>query len=131
MTKTRQSLITIVVIVLATALIVGLLPRGGYDSNVSQVGDGQPAVVLVFENYAPASMDAMALLDRVRSDHGERILFLVADLGTPRGRAFAERHNGFSGLVLTFTADGSLVGRGMLEHGEAGLRERLRRELGS
>ncbi|MCC5874168.1 MAG: hypothetical protein JJU22_17340 [Gammaproteobacteria bacterium] len=126
----KQSLIMLGVVLVAGVVIIALLPKGGYDSDVSQVGQGTPAVVLAFENYAPASMDAMALFDRVRRDYQDHVLFLVADLGSPRGRTFAERHQAFSGIVMTFRADGSLVGRAMLESGEAGLRERLERELG-
>ncbi len=126
----KQTLIMLAVVLVAGAVMIALLPKGGYNSDVSLVGQGTPTVVLAFENYAPASMDAMALFDRVRRDHRDHVLFLVADLGTPRGRAFAERHQAFSGLVMTFRADGTLVGRGLLESGEAGLRERLERELG-
>lgn len=130
MSKKKQTLITLGVIFVAGAMIIALLPKGGYNSDVSRVGQGMPAVVLAFENYAPASMDAMALFDRVRRDYQDDLLFLVADLGTPRGRAFAEGHRAFSGQVMTFGGDGALVGRGLLESGESGLRERLRIELG-
>lgn len=126
----KQSLITLAVVLVAGAVIFALLPKGGYNSDVSQVGQGTPAVVLAFENYAPASMDAMALFDRVRRDYQDSVLFLVADLGTPRGQSFADRHQASSGVVMTFRADGSLAGRGLLESGEAGLRQRLQRELG-
>ncbi|MCC5888366.1 MAG: hypothetical protein JJT88_18175 [Gammaproteobacteria bacterium] len=126
----KQTLITLAVVLLAGAVIIALLPKGGYNSDVSQVGQGTPAVVLAFENYAPASMDAMALFDRVRRDYQDSVMFLVADLGTPRGRSFADRHQAFSGVVMTFRADGTLAGRGLLESGEAGLRQRLQRELG-
>jgi hypothetical protein len=130
MSKTKQTAITLGVLVAAGAMIIALLPKGGYSSDVSQVGQGMPAVVLAFENYAPASMDAMALFDRVRRDYRDDVMFLVADLGTPRGRTFADRHRAFSGVVMTFRADGTLVGRELLESGEAGLRQRLRTELG-
>ena len=128
--KAKQTVITLSVVLVAGAIIIALLPKGGYDSDVSQVGQGMPAVVLAFENYAPASMDAMALFDRVRPDYRESLLFLVADLGTPRGRTFAEEYRAFSGVVMTFRADGTLVGRALLESGEPGLRERLTGELG-
>jgi len=128
--KAKQTVITLSVVLVAGAIIIALLPKGGYDSDVSQVGQGMPAVVLAFENYAPASMDAMALFDRVRPDYRESLLFLVADLGAPRGRTFAEEYQAFSGVVMTFRADGTLVGRALLESGEPGLRERLTGELG-
>ena len=130
MSKVKQTSITLGVVVVAGAIIIALLPKGGYNSDVSQVGQGMPAVVLAFENYAPASMDAMALFDRVRRDYRDDVMFLVADLGTPRGRAFADRHRAFSGVVMMFHADGTLAGSGLLESGEAGLRQRLAGELG-
>ncbi len=130
MSKSKQLLITAVVVGLSAVLIIGLLPKGGYNSDVSRVGQGQPAVVLAFENYAPASMDTMALFDRVRRDHREQVLFLVADLGTPRGRTFADQYRAFSGVVMTFGPDGTLLGHGLIESGESELRQRLSQELG-
>lgn len=130
MSRSLRFLITLGVIAIPAIVIIALLPKSGYDSDVTQVGTGTPAVVLTFENYAPASMDTMALLDRVRRDHRDEVLFLVADLGTPRGRAFADRHRAFSGVLMTFDGDGTLRGRGLIEHGEPELRQRLADELG-
>ncbi len=130
MSRPRRLLITLAVIAIPAVFIIALLPKGGYDSDISQVGTGTPAVVLTFENYAPASMETMALLDRVRPDHRHEVLFLVADLGTPRGRAFAERYRAFSGILMTFDEEGTLRGRGLIEHGEDELRRRLADELG-
>ena len=123
-------MISAVVIVLAGALIFSVLPMAGYESDVGKVGQGRPAVVLAFENYAPASMDTMDAFGRVRRDYGDQIEFLVADLGSPRGRAFVERHNAHTGQVLTFRGDGTRVRVALLDGGEQALRERLQQDLG-
>jgi len=123
-------MISAVVIVLASVLIFSLLPMAGFDSDVGKVGQGRPAVVLAFENYAPASMDTMDAFSRVRRDYAEQIEFLVADLGTPRGRAFVERNNAFTGQVMTFSGDGTRVRVELLDGGEQALRDRLQQDLG-
>ena len=130
MSRTMQFLIGIAVVLGAGLLVIRHLPMAGYDSDVTQVGQGRPAAVLVFESFAPPSMEAMALFDQVRRDYADRLDFLVADTGSPRGQAFIARHQVQVGQVLTFRADGTLVRAASLDGGEPALRERLRHDLG-
>jgi hypothetical protein len=130
MSRTLKILTTIAIIGVIAAVAVTQLPTSGYDSDVTRVGQGRPAVVLVFENFAAPSMDAMALFDQVRGDYADRLDFLVADSGSPRGQTFITRHQAQVGQVLTFRGDGTLVRAEHLAGDEAALRERLRSDLG-
>lgn len=123
-------LIGLVIVVAAAVFILAFLPRGGFDSDLSQVGEGKPALVLAFENYQPASMDAMDLMRQVRADYQERVNFLVADVGNPRNDLFLNEHDPAPGQVMTFTGNGELVRSAYLEGNAQALQERLQRELG-
>jgi hypothetical protein len=61
-------------------------------TDLSIVGQGKPALVLVYENYSPASADALKRLNQVRSDYAASLEFVIADLGVPQGHAFANRY---------------------------------------
>jgi hypothetical protein len=129
MSRSVRILTTIAIILAVAVVVVRNLPRTGYLADLGRIGQGQPAVVLVFEAFAGPVVDAMALFDRVRGDYADRLVFLVADTGTPDGREFVARHRAQVGQVLTFRGDGSLVQLEFLVD-ETALRERLRQDLG-
>jgi hypothetical protein len=104
-----RSLITLVGLALAGALIWHQLPHGGYASDLSRIGKGRPALLLAFDNNHTAGRDAMELMNSIRANYADRMEFLVTNLGTLEGRTFAQRHNAVDGTVLLFAGDGSLV----------------------
>ncbi|WP_417580704.1 hypothetical protein [Nitrincola sp.] len=77
--------------------------------DLSVIGQGSPVVVLVYESYAPAGMDAMERLNQVRSDYEPNIKFRVAHLGTPEGDVFVRRHEAFDGVIVLFDAAGEVI----------------------
>ncbi len=105
----RSSLITIGVIVLLLALAATLLPRG-FSDDVSKIGQGANAVVLVHNKEAVLSQELMTLLNEVRSDYEPGTVFFVVDVATPDGRRFAETQGVSDSLVLLFGPDGSRRG---------------------
>ena len=76
-------------------------------TDLSAIGQGKPALVLAFENFSPAGQDAMSRLNEVRSQYDSRLEFIVADLGVPQGKAFAERHQLSNGQAMFMLPDGS------------------------
>jgi hypothetical protein len=130
MSRSMQMLLLAAVVVAAGVLVFRHLPTAGYDSDVTRVGQGRPAVVLVFENFSPPSVEAMELFDQVRRDYADRLDFFVADTGSPRGQEFIARHDAHFGQVLTFRSDGTRVRMANLDGDPQALRERLRQDLG-
>jgi hypothetical protein len=129
MSRSLQTLIIVAIVLMAGVVVVRHLPMAGYGSDVTQIGQGRPAVVLVFESFSPPSIEAMEVFDQVRREYAERLDFLVADIGTPRGREFVDHHKVHVGQVLTFRADGTRVRAAMLEGNAQAFRERLREDL--
>ena len=104
-------------------LILGVGKPIGTDLSV--VGRGKPALVLAHENFSPTGGDALNRLREIRSDYDARLEFVVADLGTPRGRAFAERHGLFDGRAVFLTRDGEPLRVTDVPADERELRDRL------
>lgn len=99
-----------------TAACLAMLAALGYflilgvgrpiSTDLSIIGQGRPALVLAHENFSPAGGDALNRLRAIRSDYDARLDFAVADLGTPPGRAFADRHALFDGRAVFLAPDG-------------------------
>ena len=102
-------------VVIVTASIVALLAAGDLfvisagkpiGSDVSIVGQGKPAIVLAYENYSPAGGEALSSLREVRDNYDSRLDFVVADMGTPQGRDFANRHQLIDGVAVFLDQSG-------------------------
>ncbi|MFP4648177.1 MAG: hypothetical protein ACLFMS_03115 [Halorhodospira sp.] len=102
-------LLTLGIVFGALGLIWQSLPGGGYSTDLTQVGQGAPVGVLTHETANPTSMQIMDWLDEKRSEVPGRMRFIVADLGTPAGREFAQRHEAdTAGMLLLFDSSGEL-----------------------
>ena len=94
-------------------------------NDLSVIGKGKPVLVLVYENYSPAGGDALNRLSRVKNDYDSRIDFVVADLGIPKGRAFANRHQMVNGQAMLIKQDGQPLWISSIPADELVLRSRL------
>jgi len=99
-------------------------------TDLTLIGQGKPALVLAYENFAPSGIEAMERINRVRSDYDTNIKFLVADMGTPQGQAFTEQYELLDGMVIFLSADGQPVSIGTVPVNESELRRRLDQDLG-
>lgn len=95
-------LITFLFILLTIVIAVSLLPRG-FSQDLSGIGQGTNALVLVHDGNILQSADTMVAMNAVRDDFEERVAFIVADINTPEGKRFADRH-GFGPAALAFFA---------------------------
>jgi hypothetical protein len=105
-----KALITALVLVGGGLLIFTQLPRAFFPTDLTQIGQGLPAAVVVRDDAFVAGAEVMERINQVRPDYSERILFLAAHLGHPDGRAFAGQHQVRDGDIVLFAADGRRVG---------------------
>lgn len=122
-------LVAILVLVALAGVAMQQLSGRPVSADLSLVGQGQPALVMAFENYSPASMDAMDQINRVRPNYEARVHFLVADLGTPHGSEFAARFELVNGTAVLLDGAGESVRMYPLMEGADGLRRALDRDL--
>jgi hypothetical protein len=108
---------------------LGYSVTGGFvkpmSTDLSVIGQGKPVLVLAYENFSPVGGDALNRLKQVRSDYESRLDFVVADLGTPQGRAFANRYQLVDGRAVFLQQDGQAVQVIGIPADEGELRERL------
>ena len=98
-------------------------------TDLSVIGQGKPALVLAYENYSPAGGEALNRLRQVKSDYDSRLDFVVADLGTPQGHAFANRYQLSDGQAIFLKQDGKPLKVTSIPADERELRRRLESKL--
>ncbi len=90
-------------------LAVANLPRG-YSRDLTQIGKGRNVVVQVHDHNLVGSIDLMETLNKVRPEYADAVEFVVADLLTPEGQAFATSHDASSVTLVFFAPDGTQRG---------------------
>ena len=98
-------------------------------TDLSVIGQGKPALILAYENYSLAGGDALNRLRQVKSDYDSRLDFVVADLGTPQGLAFANRYQLIDGQAIFLKQDGKPLQVTSIPADERELRRRLESKL--
>lgn len=93
---------------LLVAIVVMNLPRG-FSDDLSRIGKGKAAVVLVRDRNAVESMDLMNLLDSIRGQYAGRVEFMLTDYDTPEGRTFIAANNAAPITLVLFDAGGKQV----------------------
>jgi hypothetical protein len=100
-----------------TALLVALLgivvmslPRG-FDTDLSKIGAGKPAMVFVYDPNLIVSNQQTRELDAAREILGDALHFLIADVGRPEGQQFMREHQASATQLLLFAPDGSVLSR--------------------
>ena len=125
--------ITVTTVSLAALIVLGYLLMMGIgkpiSTDLSVIGQGKPVLVLAYENYSPAGGDALNRLREVRSDYDSRLDFVVVDLGTPQGRAFANRYQLADGQAVFLKQDGQPLEVTNIPADERELRSRLESSL--
>ena len=76
------------VLLLSALLIVLNLPRG-YSDDLSRIGNGKPALVLLRDKNAVQSFDLLEVMDQVRDRNAGRVEFLLTEFDSPGGRSLA------------------------------------------
>lgn len=126
------------VISVATASLMALVALGYFllmgsgkpiSTDLSVIGQGKPALVLAYENFSPTGGDALNRLRKVRSDYDSRLVFVVADLGTPQGRTFADQYQLVDSLAAFLKQDGKLLRVTRIPEDEQELRNGLDSDL--
>ena len=76
-------------ILLFVGISVMNLPRG-YSDNLSMLGKGKAAVVLIRDKNAVESFDMLDVMDSLRDQYSGKVDFLLTDFNTSQGKAFME-----------------------------------------
>ena len=98
--------ITPLLIVVLLGGAIALLPRG-FDTDLSQIGQGHYTVVQVFKKDTLRSQQLMDLVNEIRDQYEPRgVKFLLADVDTQPGQRFAQSHDVGSATAILFGPQG-------------------------
>jgi len=90
------------------AFIVMSLPRG-YSDDLSPIGKGKPAVVLIRDKNAVQSFDLIDVMNSIRDEYTGKVEFLLTDFDTRQGQVFAETHHATRATLVLLDANGNLA----------------------
>jgi hypothetical protein len=96
------------ILLLFAAVIALNLPRG-FSDDLSRIGKGKPAVVLVRDKNAVQSFDLIEVMNGIRDQYAGQVEFLLTDSNTPEGRAFIAEKGGARVTLVVLDADGKTV----------------------
>jgi hypothetical protein len=107
----RRGLIALGSTALIIALVVFMVGRlpPPYDTDLSRLGEGRPAAVIIHDHNTVDSIVLMQHLDELRAEYEPALLLLLADFHRPDGRAFAERYDLPRASLTLFDARGEQV----------------------
>jgi hypothetical protein len=107
--KAWRRVATAVFIAALLGLAVLNLPRS-FDTDLSKVGAGKPALVFVYDPNLVVSNQQTRELNAVKESLGDALHFLIADVGRPDAQLFLQQHQARPTQLLLFASDGSMVG---------------------
>jgi hypothetical protein len=84
------------------------LPRG-YSDDLSRIGKGKAALVLVRDKNSVESFDLIEVMNAVRDQYAGRVEFLLTDFDTPEGRAFMASKGAARVTLVMLDANGKMV----------------------
>lgn len=84
------------------------LPRG-YSDDLSRIGKGKAAVVLVRDKNAVESFNLMEVMNDLRDQYAGQVEFLLTDFNTPEGRAFITANGAARVTLVVLDANGNKV----------------------
>jgi hypothetical protein len=104
----KTKMIVAALLVLVVAILIMNLPRG-YSDDLTRIGKGKAAVVLVRDKSAVQSFDLMEVMNGIRDQYSDKTEFLLTDFNTPEGRAFMTANEAAKATVVVFDANGNKV----------------------
>ncbi len=80
-------LAVIALVLLFVGIAVMSLPKG-FSDDLSVLGNGKPAVVLIRDKNAVESINTEEVMGKLRGQYSGKVDFLLTDSNTPQGKAF-------------------------------------------
>lgn len=117
-------------IIVASTLLIGavlwlLLPKGSFSNDLTRIGQGQPALVMLREVHVMGGDRVMEQMQLIHAEFQDSVEFLVVHTGHPDGQAFAADHNISDGSLVLFDAQGQVLGRSARPESPDALRQFL------
>lgn len=129
--SSKTKWIVILGILLFIAFAFKFLLPSGYSDDLSRIGKGQAAIVLVRDNQTVQSHDLLAVMDGIRDHYTGKVEFMLIDHNTPQGSGFMATHNAQRTELVLLDAQGNFVKIVRAPQTEESLSQELDAMLGS
>ncbi|MBC53229.1 MAG: hypothetical protein CMQ34_05265 [Gammaproteobacteria bacterium] len=112
--RSASSRIVRALVVLTCLAVVGLvlwqmLPKSTFSSDLSQTGQGTPALVMLREIHVMGGERTLAQMQTIYPEFQDQLLFLLVHTGHPDGVAFADTHRVSDGSVVLLDGSGNAI----------------------
>lgn len=101
-----KTLIVLTCLAVIATVLWQLLPKASFSSDMSQIGQGKPALVMLREVHVVGGELVMDQMQSIYPEFENDMVFLVVHTGHPDGQQFAETHNIRDGSLVLFDAQG-------------------------
>ena len=122
-------LVTLACLIAVMAILWQLLPKASFSSDLTRVGQGRPALVMLREVHVMGGDQVMEYMSQIYDEFRGEVEFLVVQTGHPDGQMFAATHNIGDGSLVLFDGEGAVIGQTGRPASSAELREYIRRHL--
>jgi hypothetical protein len=104
-----KTLVIMACLAIVASVLWYLLPKTAFSSDLSQVGQGRPALVMLREVHVMGGDLVMEQMLAVYPEFENDMVFLVVHTGHPDGQLFANTHNISDGSLVLFDAGGNVA----------------------
>lgn len=82
-----------------------MLPTA-FSTDLERIGQGKPAIVLIYDMENGSSLDLMKGYNAIRHDYEHLVDFFVADVESPKGKVFIRTYKATPGSAIYFLGNG-------------------------
>ncbi|NNJ72505.1 MAG: hypothetical protein HKP09_04920 [Enterobacterales bacterium] len=107
--KYLLSLFSIIALII---IFLNLMPKA-IDMDLGKIGDGQVSVVFVYDSNLAVSNKQAVEINKAQEIIGDKVNFLVANIGDPKTEDFRVRYQARTTDILIFNSKGELIDRKM------------------
>lgn len=104
--RLARPLVTLVCLILVATVLWQLLPKSSFSSDLTQVGQGRPALVLMREVQVMGGERVLEQMHTIYPEFEQSMVFLLVHTGNPSGMQFAAEHNVRDADVVLFDGQG-------------------------
>ena len=109
--RVAKPLSTLIFVVIVATILWQLLPKAAFSSDLTRVGQGKPALVMLRDIGAVGGERILEQMHAVYPEFESQMIFLVVHTGNPAGVDFGAEHNVTDGQMIFFDAEGRRIAR--------------------
>lgn len=109
--RVAKPLTTFACLAIVATVLWQMLPKAAFSSDISQVGEGRPAMVMLRDVGVMGGERVLEQMLEVYPEFEQQMIFLVVHTGIPAGVDFAAEHGVTDGQLVLFSGEGNVIGR--------------------